>query len=53
MGDVNVGYLKVKMDLLKDWHPKVCKKKKSTCVCGYVREFCPLDHCMASLGRAS
>ena len=29
MAHVNVGYLKVKMDLLKHWHwhPKVCKKK--------------------------
>ena len=27
MVDVNVGNLKVNMDLLKRWHPKVCKKK--------------------------
>ena len=28
MADVNVGYLKVKMDLLKRWQQKVCKKKR-------------------------
>ena len=53
MEDVKVGYLKVKMDLFKRWHPKVCKKKNPTCVCGYVRQFCPSGHCLASLGRAS
>ena len=49
--DINVGYLKVKVDLLKRWHPKVCKKKSPTCICGLVRQFCPLGHCLASLGR--
>ena len=29
-----LGYLKVKMDLLKRWHPKVCMKKNPTCDCG-------------------
>ena len=29
MADVNAGYLKVKLDLLKCWHPKVCKIKES------------------------
>ena len=24
------------MNLLKRWHPKVCKKKKPTCVCNFV-----------------
>ena len=31
MADINVGYLNVKMDLLKRWQPKVCKKKNPTC----------------------
>ena len=53
MADVNVGYLKVKMDLLKRWHPKECKEKNPTCVCGYFRQFCHSGHCLASLGRAS
>ena len=38
MADVNFGYLKVKMYLLKHWHPKVCKKKNPTCVYGYVSQ---------------
>ena len=46
-GDINVEYLKVKMDLLKRWNPKVCKKINPTCVCGYNRQFCPSGHCLA------
>ena len=48
IADVIIGYLKVKMDLLKRWHPKVCKKKNPTCVCGYVRQFCPLGEPLGS-----
>ena len=33
MTDVNVGYLKVNIDLLKRCSPKVCKKKHPTFVC--------------------
>ena len=43
MADVNVGHLKVKVDLVKRWHPKVCKKRNPTYVCGYDRQFCPHD----------
>ena len=50
MADVNV---RTKMDLLKRWHPKVCKKKNITWVCGYVRQFCPSGHCLASRGSCS
>ena len=53
MADINIGFLKVKFDLLKRWHPKVCKKKNPTWVCGYVRQFYTLGHCLASLSRAS
>ena len=52
MAEVNVGFLKVKMDLLKGWHPKLCKKKNPTCVRGYDRQFCPSGHCLASGGSA-
>ena len=27
MTDINAGYLKVKLDLLKSWHPKYARKR--------------------------
>ena len=41
MADVNVGYSKVKMDLLKRWHSKVCTKKNPTCVVGRIDNSVP------------
>ena len=34
MAYVNAGYFKVKLNLFERSHPKVCKKKNPTLVCG-------------------
>ena len=50
MMSVGCRLFKSKNGFIKALVPKSIQEKESAWVCGYVRQFCPSGHCLASLG---